>query len=119
MPDLIEIREATLIDIPFVLELFSQKDIDNGEVLTIKEANRIFNKFKTYPNYSLFVAFSENKIAGTFELLIMDNLAHNGRPSGIIEDVIVDSNRRSMGIVRKMLEFAMEICRKHEYYKLI
>jgi len=98
--------------------LYAQKDIDNGEGLSIKEANRIFSKFQTYPNYSLYIAITENKIVGTFELLIMDNLAHCGKPSGIIEDVIVDSNYRSMGIGKKMMEFAMGICKKQGCYKL-
>ena len=29
------------------------------------------------------------EIVGTFALLIMDNLAHLGAPSGVVEDVVV------------------------------
>jgi GNAT superfamily N-acetyltransferase len=66
----------------------------------------------------LYVAKINNKIVGTFELLIMDNLAHKGRSSGIIEDVVVDSKYRSQGIGSKMMEFAIHICRQFGCYKL-
>jgi GNAT superfamily N-acetyltransferase len=116
--DNLEIRKATTDDIPMILELFAQKDIDNGEVLSIDEANGIFNKFKLYPNYSLYLAMIDNKVVGTFELLIMDNLAHKGSKSGIVEDVVVDLEYRSKGIGGKMMEYAIMICREFGCYKL-
>ena len=33
-----------------------------------------------------------NKVVGTFALLIMDNLAHCGTTSGIVEDVVVTAH---------------------------
>ena len=116
--DKLEIRKATTDDIPMILELFAQKDIDNGEVLSIDEANAIFNKFKLYPNYSLYLAMINYKVVGTFELLIMDNLAHKGSKSGIVEDVVVDLEHRSKGIGGKMMEYAITICREFGCYKL-
>lgn len=59
-----------------------------------------------------------DRIVGTFELLIMDNLAHRGQPSGVVEDVVVDSGLQSKGIGRLMMAFAMEICRKKGCYKM-
>ncbi len=118
MADPLEIRKATIDDIPLVLQLYAQKDIDNGVILSIKEANRIFRKFQLYPEYFLFIGIINNSIVGTFELLIMDNLAHMGRPSGIVEDVVVDSKYRSKGIGRKMMEYAMDFCREKRCYKL-
>ena len=121
MPDMIEkleIRKATTADIPMILKLYVQKGMDDGDVLSIDEANDIFNKFLTYPNYSLYLAMIENKVVGTFELLIMDNLAHKGSKSGIVEDVVVDNDYRSKGIGKKMMEFAMNVCRDNSCYKL-
>lgn len=118
MMNKIEIRKATTEDIPMILELFAQKDIDDGEILSIDEANSIFNKFKFYPNYSLYLAMIENKVVGTFELLIMDNLAHKGSKSGIVEDVVVDLEHRSKGIGGKMMEYAIMVCREFDCYKL-
>jgi GNAT superfamily N-acetyltransferase len=114
----LEIRKAIAADIPSVLNLFAQKDFDDGEILSNKAALAIFEKFHQYPNYSLYVAMIGNLIVGTFELLIMDNLAHNGQPSGIVEDVVVDFDYRSKGIGRKMMEYAMGICKGKGCYKL-
>lgn len=118
MIDKLEIKKATPVDIPMILKLYAQKDIDDGNVLSIDEANRIFARFQTYPNYSLYLAEIENKVVGTFELLIMDNLAHLGNKSGIVEDVVVDNEYKSKGIGRKMMEYAIDICRDNNCYKL-
>ena len=114
--DQLKIKKACVDDIPQILKLYAQ--IDNNETLSIKEAETIFNKFGEYPDYSLYVAKTGNKVVGTYELLIMDNLAHKGTPSGIVEDVVVDSELRSQGIGKRMMEYAMDICRKRGCYKL-
>ncbi len=118
MIEKIEICKAKIEDIPDVLKLYAQPDIDNGDILPLNSAIEVFNKFSKYPNYSLFVAKIDSAIVGTFELLIMDNLAHKGKPSAIVEDVIVDSSCRSRGIGKKMIEFAMALCRENGCYKL-
>jgi len=100
------------------LKLYSQPDIDNGEILSIDAAAMIFQKFTLYPNYSLYVALVEDKIIGTFELIIMDNLAHKGKRSGVIEDIVVDNDYRSKGIGRRMMDFAMNACKNNDCYKL-
>lgn len=113
-----QIRKATSEDLPAVLKLYGQKDIDNGDVLGLKEAKDIFSKFMLYPNYSLYVAEITGKVVGTFELLVMDNLAHKGQPSGVVEDVIIDAEFRSQGIGRQMMEYAIDVCRKNGCYKM-
>jgi GNAT superfamily N-acetyltransferase len=116
MIDELVITKAIISDLPAILKLHAQ--IDNEEILKINEAERIFNKFQLYPNYSLYIAKIKDKIIGTFELLIMDNIAHKGTPSGIVEDVVVDKDYRSKGIGQKMMEYAMEMCRENGCYKL-
>ena len=114
----LEIRKASAIDIPLVLGLYAQYDFDNGDILSNEKAKEVFNTFQLYPNYSLYVAIHEQKVVWTFELLIMDNLGHKGKRSGIVEDVVVDNNYRSKGIGRQMMEYAINICQKNDCYKL-
>jgi hypothetical protein len=45
------IEEAKKEDLPFILELYAEEDIDNGNVLSIYEAEVIFMKMKTYPKW--------------------------------------------------------------------
>lgn len=111
------IEEAKESDIPSLIELYAQ--LDGGDKLTIKEAIKIIENIKKYPHFSLYVARLNDRVVGAFELLIMDNVAHKGAQSGIVEDVIVDSSMRSKGIGRAMMKSAMEICRKNNCYKLV
>jgi ribosomal protein S18 acetylase RimI-like enzyme len=118
MSDKLEIRKANLKDIPLILRLYGPDGLNDKEILSVEGATQIFNKCLKYPNYSIYVATIDKKVVGTFELLIMDNLAHHGSPSGIVEDVVVDIKYRSLGIGKKMMEFAKELCKQHGCYKL-
>lgn len=113
----ITIREAVAQDISHVLELYRQPDMDNGRSLSIEEATSIYNKMLSYPNYKLYVALCENNIIGTFALAIMDNLAHMGKPSGLIEDVVVRTEWQGKGIGKQMMNYAIELCRRNGCYK--
>lgn len=113
------IRQATEDDLQFILNLYAQPEMDNGNVLSLNEAKNIFNCMKQYPNYTVYVALIDNNVVGTFALLIMDNLAHMGTPSGIVEDVAVDHEYHGQGIGKKMMEFVMEKCQEYGCYKVI
>lgn len=113
------IREAEKNDIQAILDLYAQPDMDGAEVISLERAKEIFDKLKRYPYYKVFVAVTEKKIVGTFELLVMDNLAHQGSPSAIIEDVVVSAEYRRRGIGSKMIKFAVERCREIGCYKVV
>jgi GNAT superfamily N-acetyltransferase len=116
------IREAQKDDLPFVLDLYAQPDMDKGQVLSVQKAQEIFELFSHYPNYRLFVAVTKNQpevILGTFALLIMNNLAHMGSSSAIVEDVLVSNNHQGQGIGQMMMLHAMELARKAQCYKLV
>ena len=49
----------------------------------------------------------------------MDNLAHKGTPSGIVEDVAVKNEPHGQGIGKKMMQFAMQKCKEAGCYKLV
>jgi GNAT superfamily N-acetyltransferase len=100
------------------LRLYAEEDIDNGYVLPLARAKAIFEKMQSYPNYKIYIAKYNDKIVATFSLSIMDNIAHLGQSSGLVEDVVVKKSMRSKGIGRKMMKYAMEICRKNNCYKM-
>ena len=114
----VDIREAKKEDLLYVLELYKQPDMDNGKVLPIEHAERIFDRISSYPNYRLFVALDDEKIIGTFALAIMDNLAHMGATSGLIEDVVVKTDYQGKGVGKQMMKFAIEYCKKYGCYKV-
>ncbi len=114
----VNIKEATIQDLAGILTLYSTV-LDNGNVLTKEQAEILFKKMQTYPNYKVYVAENEDRIVGTFALLIMDNLAHQGTPSGVVEDVAVQADLQGKGIGKLMMEFAMDKCKAAGCYKLV
>lgn len=112
------IREAEKGDLAEILSLYSQPDMDDGEELSFPEAEAIFERMHRYPDYRVFVAVCDGKIVGTFALAILDNLAHRGARSGLMEDVVVKAEWQGRGIGKQMVRFALDRCRERGCYKL-
>ncbi len=111
------IREATLSDVKDILQIYAEA-LDNGKVLSVENAQRIFLKQQQYPDYKVFVAEFEQQIVGTFAILIMENMGHLGTPSAVIEDVGVLPIMQGNGIGKQMMEFAMNYAREKGCYKM-
>lgn len=115
---MITIRQATTADLPDVLALYAELDANKKGVLTEAEAQKVFAQFSHYPNYKLYLAQQEGTTVGTYALLIMHNLAHQGTPSAIAEDVVVSENCQGQGIGRQMMAHAVQKAREAGCYKL-
>ncbi len=118
MESVVEVREATDEDLPQVLQLYAQPEIDDGEVLPLDDARNLLQRFSAYPNYKLYVALLDTKVVGSFALLIMDNIGHMGAKSGVMEDVVVDPTIHRKGIGKAMMSAAFKVCRANGCYKL-
>jgi ribosomal protein S18 acetylase RimI-like enzyme len=112
------IRAAEEADLPAILALYAQPEIDDGDVLSVEDAAKIFRRFADYPDYRLFVAEEEGVVVGSFALLIMDNLGHLGAPSALVEDVVVDPDRHGAGIGKTMMRAALAEARRKGCYKI-
>lgn len=115
----VHIRPATAADLPGVLALYAQPDMDNGKVMALEDAEQVWAQFSHYPNYRLFVACEGAAVMGTFALLVMHNLGHQGTPSAIVEDVVVHVAHQSQGLGRDMMHHAMALAREAGCYKLV
>ncbi len=111
-------REASRADLPEILRLYAQPDLDDGQVLALAEAERMFDRMARYPDYRTYVAMCDGTIVGTLSLLIMDNLGHRGTPSGVVEDVAVDPHWQRQGIGRAMMQHALRLCGEKGCYKV-
>jgi GNAT superfamily N-acetyltransferase len=114
----LDVRKAVEADLPGILRLYAQPGIDDNQVLGLDAASAIFQRMATYPRYHVYVAAKGNAIVGTFALLVMDNLAHVGAPSAVVEDVVVDEASRGQGIGGAMMKFAMKVATECGCYKL-
>ncbi len=92
--------------------------MDDGQTLPLAEAERVFDRMARYPDYRMYVAIRDDRIVGAFALLIMDNLGHQGTPSGVIEDVVVDPQCQGQGIGKAMVQHALRLCGEKGCYKL-
>lgn len=114
----ISCRRASEDDLPAILSLYDQLETDDRNPLSLVEAQQLFRRIESYPNYHIYVATCENQVVGTFALLIMDNLAHCGTPSGVVEDVVVSVDWQGRGIGKQMMQYALDQCSDHGCYKL-
>jgi len=113
------IREAREPDVARILELYRQAGIEAEPGFTPQEARVHLTLFQQYPSFRVFVAEVQGEVVGTYELLIMDNLAKRGRRSGVVEDVAVSPRFQGQGIGRAMMRHAQDECRQAGCYKLV
>ncbi len=113
----IDCREAQRDDLTAVLTLHAQPDLDDGQTLPLAEAERLFARMQSYPDYRLYVAVHAGEIIGTFAVLIMENLAHMGAPSAVIEDVAVAPAWHRRGVGTEMMNCALRLAAEKGCYK--
>lgn len=112
------IREASEADLPGILAIYAAPDLDNDNVLPLEDARRVMGTMRRYPWFKQFVADDGGRIVGTFALLVMDNLAHNGQKSALAEQVAVAADRRSERIGELMMDYAVRTAAAEGCYKL-
>lgn len=110
-------RVASRQDLPAILDLYARA-LD-GRALPVAEAEKLFERIRDYPDYQLYLAEYDGRLAGTFALLIMDNLGECGTPSGIVEDVVVEPEFQRRGVGRAMMQHALALCRQKGCYKMM
>lgn len=111
------VRRAGKPDLPAVLALYGE--LNSGRVVTLEQAEALLDRLTTaYPDYGLYVAEAGGAIVGTFCLIILDNIAHWGMPSALVESVVVASGHRGGGLGRAMMHEAFRLAQARGCYKL-
>jgi len=111
------IREALENELPRILVLL--KELDSEADPSPEKARAVWQKLQCYPDYRVYAAIIEDEIAGTFSLLIVDNLGHGGTPFAILDNVVVDPRLQGQGIGKTMILKAMELSRQKNCYKIM
>ncbi len=114
----VTMRPAMQADLPSVLALYAQPEIDDGSILPIAEAEAIFERMRSYPDYTLLVAEINGRIVGSLALLVMDNIGHLGARSAVVEDVVVEPALHGKGVGKVMMRHAMARAAARGCYKM-
>ena len=112
------IRLAAPADVTALLALYKALDVGDEPSLPEETARRRFAELGATPGHSIYVAEDEGRIVGTFALVFIGGLPHSGRPSSIVEDVVVVEVCRGRGIGRAMMQYAMRASAAAGCYKL-
>lgn len=56
------VRPASKADLADVLRLYAKPALDNGQVISPGEAERMFERMARYPDYRVYVAVSGDKV---------------------------------------------------------
>lgn len=66
----------------------------------------------------VLVAAREDRLVGTLDLIVVDNVTHGGAPWAGIENVVVDPSERRRGVARAMLDDAVTLATGAGCYKM-
>lgn len=112
------IRAAAAADMPALLDLYAQTGLDDGIRMDEARALELLARLARYPDYKIYLVCDGATILASYALLIMDNIAHNGKPLSVVEQVAVRSDAQRMGLGTFMMRDAMERSRARGCYKL-
>jgi len=114
----ITLRKIAAADLPELLALYGQPSFNDGRVASLDEAAAIFARIETYPDYAIYFAETGGEVVGSLALMIIDNIAHWGKPTAMIENVVVREGRQGAGIGGAMMRAACEMAAAKGAYKV-
>lgn len=119
IPDL-DIRPATVQDLPAILTLYSELDQAYGDLpgKCPVDYDGLWRQVAADTRQLVLVAESGSAIVGTVTVVIVPNLGHHGQPWAAVENVVVRRNCRGCGFGTALLAEAGRIARSYNCYKL-
>ena len=112
---MIEFRRAQAFDLPDIVAMLADDPLGAGrEDASLPLARGYvdaFNAIDVDPNQLLAVAVDGGEVIGTLQITFLAGLSRKGAWRGQIEAVRIASQRRSGGIGRQMIEWAIGECR--------
>lgn len=112
------IREITTQDLDGLLQLYTQLH-DNPFPEKEQSLYDLWERILADTNHHIIVAEEEGGIVSSCVCIIVPNLTHNQRPYALIENVITDEAYRKKGLASACLNYAREIAKKENCYKIM
>ena len=112
------IREIIESDYDNLLKLYMQLH-NNPFPEKSEKVVEVWNKILNDKNHHIIVADVDNKIVSSCVCVIIPNLTRGQRPYAFIENVITDENYRKKGFATAFLNYAKEIAKRENCYKMM
>lgn len=112
----IEVRRATIRALPVITALLAE--MDGEQPLSLRRATALYRKMRRYPGYHVYLAYGDGLAVGTFSLLVIPTLMHDGALEALVDAVVVAPKYRGNGIGQQMMRAAMRIAAEAGCYKL-
>ncbi len=131
MSEEIEIREAELQDIPFLIEMRKklEKHVEKNNKLFLCHSNSFIQNLNAYyqskirkPSSKLFLAYVKGEpenVVGMSLGKIVSNDEHDPPRTGRIDDVWVEPEYRRMGTCEIMVKELVEFFKRNKVYDLV
>jgi len=113
-----ELYEVTTEDefaevFPVLKQLAAIETPETVELLTLQKSWDQYQKSYTQ-NYRLYVAKSTTEVLGVAGLRVCDDPINNGKPYGIINNLVVEEDYRGLGIGTDILERVELVAKKEK-----
>ncbi len=112
------VREITEKDYKGLMLLYMQLH-DNPMPEQTKELMALWERILNDNDHHIIVAEVDGKIVSSCVCVIIPNLTHNQQPYAFVENVITDKEYRQQGLATACLDYAKEIAKKENCYKLM
>ena len=119
MPE-ISLRAAAPGDLPGLLRLYEELAGGRPSSLPAQAdtAAHVFERILSDPRRTVVVAECGGHVVGSAEVLVAANLTHGGRPWALVENVVVASGSRRLGVGSALLDHLAGIAHEAGCYKI-
>lgn len=112
------IREINSGDFDGLMKLYMQLH-DNPFPEKDERVMSVWNEIVNDPNHHIIVAEEDGEIVSSCVCVIIPNLTRGQRPYAFVENVITDENYRKRGLATACLDYAREIAKRENCYKMM
>lgn len=112
------IRLAEKNELRKLLELYTQLH-DNDIPAIGKELAELWENILADKNHHVIVGVLDGEIVSSCVIVVVPNLTHSQRPYALVENVVTDEAHRGKGYATSVLDFAKDIAKNKNYYKIM
>ncbi|MGW7686783.1 GNAT family N-acetyltransferase [Kribbella sp. NPDC054772] len=112
------VREAGAADLASIRRLYDQLHPKDPQ-LADADADAIFASILGTPGLHLYVLEDEGEVVATTYLNLIPNLTRGGAPYAVIENVVVDAERRGTGLGKELMAATLQAAWDAGCYKVM